>query len=321
MRDASPTSRSPARRAPSRAAALLVASLLAVAAPAAGQEAEPTAGREAVPLSRSDLTRMLAGSTYTPDEVVRMIRRSCLGFRPTGGDLRRFRELGATDDVVSALDGCSEDAPGERLRLGLPDSVTARAGDTAVVRGRVERGGRGVPGVPVVLEVAGGASPAAERLVAATSEAGGRIAFRIPVGRRPGRRVLRPRAAAVALADLPRVELVVRPGPVHRVDVRPEELILEPDGPTHLTVEIRLRDAYGNGLSGEGVVLDPEDPPAGPPLVGGVTDAAGRVRFSVARSRLRGAGRIGVRAGDTVVTWISVREAVPGGVARGPGGR
>lgn len=321
MRDASPTSRFPARRAPSRAAALLVASLLAVAVPAAGQEEAPTAGREAVPLSRDDLTRMLAGSTYTPDEVVRMIRRSCLGFRPTGDDLRRFRELGATDDVVSALDECSEDAPGERLRLGLPDSVTVRAGDTAVVRGRVERGGRGVPGVPVVLEVAGGSSPAAERLVAATSEAGGWIAFRIPAGRRPGRRVLRPRAAAVPLADLPRVQLVVRPGPVHRVDVRPEELLLAPDGPTHLTVEIRLRDAYGNGLPGQAVVLAPEDPAGGPPLVSGVTDAGGGVRFSLARSRLRGAGRIGVRTGDTVVTWISVREAAPGGGVRGPGGR
>lgn len=50
-----------------------------------------TAGQDVVPLTRSDLTRMLEGDTYTSGEVARMVRRVCVGFRLSDGDLRRIR--------------------------------------------------------------------------------------------------------------------------------------------------------------------------------------------------------------------------------------
>lgn len=175
-------------------------------------------GQDVVPFTRSDLARMLGGDTYTSGEVARMIRRACIGFRLSDDDLRRYRELGATGEVLDALVTCREegDVPGggAAVRLILPDSVTARPGDTAVVRGRVERSGRGVSGVPVVLETVVPRVSDDPRLTAATSGPEGEIVFRVPAGPSPGRFVLGHRAASVTVTGSPRVEMVVRPGPL-----------------------------------------------------------------------------------------------------------
>lgn len=191
---------------------LAAAGALASVAAASGR----AAGQEVVPLARSDLTRMLEGDTYTPEEVARMIRRACVGFRLSDDDLRHYRELGATGEVLDALVTCRGDGDvpgaGAAVRLVLPDSVTARPGDTAVIRGRVERRGRGVPGVPVVLETVVPRASDDPRLTAATSGPGGEIVFRVPAGPSPGRFVLGHRAASVTVAGSPRVEIVVRPG-------------------------------------------------------------------------------------------------------------
>lgn len=214
---------------PSTIAPLLLAAAGALVSVAA--TSGRTAGQDVVPLTRSDLTRMLAGDTYTSGEVARMVRRACVGFRLSDGDLRRFRDLGATGEVMDALVTCREDGDDDAAataRLVLPDSVTARAGDTAVVRGRVERRGRGVSGVPVVLETVAPRVSDDPRLTAATSGPGGEIVFRVPTGPSPGRFVLGHRAASVAVAGSPRVEIVVRPGPVREGEVRPS--VPEPDG-------------------------------------------------------------------------------------------
>lgn len=200
--------------------------LLAAAGALASVAATPgrSAGQDVVPLTRSDLSRMLGGDTYTSGEVARMVRRACVGFRLSDDDLRRFRELGATGEVVDALVTCREgdDVPGvgEAARLVFPDSVTARPGDTVVIRGRVERQGRGVPGVSVVLETVVPRVSDGPRLTAATSGPGGEIVFRVPAGPRTGRFVLGHRAASVAVAGSPRVELIVRSGPLEEGEVR-----------------------------------------------------------------------------------------------------
>lgn len=299
----------PALPTPLLAAAGVLA--LAAAAPA------PTAAQDAVPLARGDLVRMLEGGTYTLDEVARMIRRACLAFRLTGDDLRRFRELGATEEVVDALVACRERGPAAdgALRLVLPDSAAAPAGDTAVVRGRVERNGRGVPDVPVVLETVDPSSPGDRRLAAAISGPGGRIVFRVPTGPSSGRFVLGPRAASVAIADSPRVELVVRPGPPRGVDVRPGRLRLAPGRPGSVTVRVRVSDAHGNGVPGVGIALAPEAGARGPALARGVTGPRGEVRLSLPADGLRSVDRLGVWARDSLLAWIPVQTAAPDGEA------
>lgn len=278
-----------------------------------------TAGQDAVPLTRSDLIRILEGDTYTPDEAARMVRRACVDFRPSDDDLRRFRELGATGEVVDALVGCRQEedgdepadapAPEPAVDLLLPDSVTARVGDTVRVRGRVEREGKGAHGVPIMLESEGAGESGARRVAAATSGPDGTIVFPVPAGLTSGRITFFPRAQAASLAGDPRMEMIVRPGPLRWVDVRPEELLLPPDREASRAVRVRLRDAYGNGLPAVMVLLVSEAPPAGPALARGVTDSGGETRLSLPGGRLRGVERVGVWARDSLLTWIPVRTA------------
>lgn len=295
-----------------RTAAAAVAAVLACTFTA------PLAAQEPVPLSRGDLARMLEGGTYTPDEVAQMVRRACLEFRLTDDDLQRFRASGATEEVVEALLACRE-APGASenggnpapsdpsVRLVLPDSVTARAGDTARVWGRVERQGEGAEGVSIVLETGDAGGAGGRRITAATSGPDGTVVLRVPAGPRPGRLDLRARATATSLAGSPGLQLIVRPAPVRSVDVRPEELLLRPDREAPLDVWVRLRDDRGNGLSEITVLLAPEAPPEGSSLARGVTDPAGEVQLSLPGARLRGVERLGVWARDSVLAWIPVR--------------
>lgn len=293
--------------------------LLAVAGTFASVAA-PTgraAAQEPVPLTRSDLTRMLEGTTYTPDEVAGMVRRVCLGFRLSDDDLRRFRELGATGEVVDALVACREDenadgdgdapAPGPSVSLILPDSVTARVGDTVRVRGRVERGDGAAGGVPIMLESEGSGDSGTRRVATATSRPDGAIVFHLPAGLRSGRITFLPRAPAASLAGSPRMELIVRPGPLRWVDVEPEELLVGPNREAPRAVRVRLRDAHGNGLPAVLVLLAPEVPPGSSALARGVTDSDGETRLSLPGERLRGIERLGVWAQDSVMAWIPVR--------------
>lgn len=276
-----------------------------------------TAGQDVVPLTRSDLIRILEGDTYTPDEAARMVRRACVDFRPSDDDLRRFRELGATGEVVDALVGCRREedgdesaeapAPEPAVGLVLPDDVTARVGDTVRVRGRVEREGRGAHGVPIMLESEGAGESGARRVVAATSGPDGTIVFPVPAGLTSGRITFRPRAQAASLAGDPRMELIVRPGPLRWVDVRPEELLLSPDREAPRAVRVRLRDAHGNGLPAVMVLLVSEAPPAGPALARGLTGSGGEARLSVSGERLGGVERVGVWARDSLLIWVPVR--------------
>src|ERR671932_254561 len=73
--------------------------LLAIPAVALGQEASA--------LRKSDLIRLLTGTTYTKGEVAAIVHRSCLAFTPTARDRQSLRELGATDAVMREVDACA----------------------------------------------------------------------------------------------------------------------------------------------------------------------------------------------------------------------
>src|SRR5919201_2656906 len=64
-------------------------------------------GQEASPLRKSDLIRLLTGTTYTKGEVAAIVHRSCLAFTPTARDRQSLRELGATEAIMREIDACA----------------------------------------------------------------------------------------------------------------------------------------------------------------------------------------------------------------------
>jgi hypothetical protein len=189
-------------------------------------------------------------------------------------------------------EGVSELAPSSGQ---APDSASA-AGEPAMI----ERDETAAPGA---------GESGARRAVAATSGPDGTIVFPVPAGQTSGRITFLPRAQAGSLAGDPRMELIVRSGPLRWVDVRPEELLLSPDREASREVRVRLRDAYGNGLPAVMVLLVSGVPPAGSVLARGVTDSGGETRLPLMDERLRGVGRLGVWARDSLLTWVPVRTA------------
>ncbi|MEE8487596.1 MAG: hypothetical protein V3S56_05465, partial [Gemmatimonadota bacterium] len=110
-------------------------------------------------LRKSDIVRLLSGSTYTVAEVATIIRTNCLSFTPTERDYNDFRSLGADATVVSAIEGCvSVEGPAPMPRP-VPtidveleaDSIVVAAGGEASLTVVGQLGGRPAEGVRFVL--------------------------------------------------------------------------------------------------------------------------------------------------------------------------
>jgi len=65
------------------------------------------AAQQAHPLRKSDLIRLLSGSTFSQDEIAGMVRRTCLSFAPSGRDRADFTALGASVGVLREIDACA----------------------------------------------------------------------------------------------------------------------------------------------------------------------------------------------------------------------
>lgn len=153
----------------------------------AAQEAEEFS--EALPLTKSDLTRLVVGTTYAPDEVVRIVRRTCLSFVPTERDLQGLRRLGATQPVLDAVRECAERPP---LTARLTRSqVDATTGNVVRVEVEILRGEQPASGVPVVLAGSGTIPGGPGADARAVTDQDGRAVFRLPAGSQPNRYALR----------------------------------------------------------------------------------------------------------------------------------
>lgn len=64
------------------------------------------AAQQAHPLRKSDLIRLLSGSTFSQEEIAGMVRRTCLSFAPSGRDRADFTALGASAAVLREIDAC-----------------------------------------------------------------------------------------------------------------------------------------------------------------------------------------------------------------------
>ena len=98
------------------AGVVLVWSLAMVASPVGGQEAVEATG----PLLKADLVRMLATGDYTTDEVVQIVRMSCVSFRPTQRDRRDLLALPHGDPVLGEISRCRSRGQAAGFSGGIP---------------------------------------------------------------------------------------------------------------------------------------------------------------------------------------------------------
>ena len=284
--------------------------LLAVLAP-------PAAAQDA-PLRKSDIVRMLSGSTYSVAEVASIVRANCLSFAPTERDLSDFRALGANDAVLTAVRQCAEDAgqaaapqptptpapaPSPSYEVEpIPGQVTAPVDSVAVVTVLVRRGGQPYGGLEVVLqgsgEIAGGA--ATDR--AGTSGADGRATIRVPTGTRAARYSLAITASGVTLTGTTNFVLETMAGPP-TVLVSPGSPVTYEGGSLDLPVEVA--DAFGNAVSGAQVVV--AGMPDGSVISRGTTGEDGRTELRLSAEDLRDVNRLVLSSEDGTLGEIELR--------------
>ncbi|HEY6156110.1 MAG TPA: hypothetical protein VIV88_01595, partial [Gemmatimonadales bacterium] len=73
------------------------------------------------PLRKAELVRLLATKTRSRADVVALVRRNCVTFRPSERDRADLRAAGADDALLAAIDQCL------RARVAVRPSAPAPA--------------------------------------------------------------------------------------------------------------------------------------------------------------------------------------------------
>ena len=266
--------------------------------------------QEAEPLQKSDVIRLLTGTTYTRAEVAGIVRQSCLSFVPTERDRADFRALGADESVMAAIDGCAGPtvavpALGFSMNRRIFDVV---AGDTVRIPVGVNRGSAGESGVRLQLVGSGALTGGSD--ARAVTGANGQATFVVPVGSRVGTYNLT-LAGNVTIGGSRAVTIRVAPAPPATATGRPDPVALSAgDEPAQLRVAVE--DRYGNAVSGVLIEVRAESAD-GLALASGRTSESGALEFSVSESILGGANRLVFVSGGEVLGSSGV--ARPGGGA------
>lgn len=294
-------------RLASRVAAVCGLLLVLLAAPASGQDAR---------LRKSDIVRMLSGSTYSVAEVATIVRTNCLSFTPTDRDMTDFQELGASDAVLTAVRECASraaaggDGAGAERPLVLPTYqvepvstvVTAPVDSVALVTVLVRRGGQPAAGLPITLRGSGRIEGGATADQAATSGTDGRATVRVPTGTRVARYPLDIASARGVLTGTTSLMLETTPGPA-AVLTSPTSPLTYRGG--DLELPIRVLDPLGN------VVPDAEIAVAGMPegsvLNRGSTGADGRIEMTLSADDMRDVNRLVISSEGGTLAEIELR--------------
>jgi hypothetical protein len=255
-------------------------------------------GQEAEPLQKSDVIRLLTGTTYSKAEVAGIVRQSCLSFAPTERDRNDFRALGADDAVMAAIDRCARPAAAAPV-LGISMSrqiFSVSAGDTLQVPLTVNRGQAGESGVQLQLVGSGALTDGSD--ARAVTDANGRATFVFPVGTRTGSFNLTVEGTA-AIGGSRAVTVRVGPTvPAQAMGV-PDPVVLSlDDSPVSLSVEVR--DRFGNAV-GDVPVEVRAGSASGPSLASGRTSATGALVVSIVESLLGGANQLVFVSGGKVL--------------------
>ena len=298
------------------------------------------AAQSAAPLSKSDLVRYLSSTTYSKSELAGIIRRSCLAFTPTARDRDDLRALGATGEVMTAIDACAKGgnrsssperaaattsttrqtrstprttgpAPYIPMRLTLPQTtLTAVAGDVVSIDAQVRRGDTPASGVRLMLhgveQIPGGARQA----VVASTDATGHAVFSLPSGTTAGTYRLTIESAndAEVQGDATVVLVTTAASPTS-ADVSPSVIQLDAKTPARQEVSATVHDPFGNAAAFQRVELRPAHEITGIAALSATTDSSGVVRFQLPTAPLHDDDTLVVAVGDRALARIPVSAA------------
>jgi hypothetical protein len=302
-------------------AVLLGALVLAPGAVRGQAKAGPGVGGVGGPLDKAQLVRLLAERKVSRAAIARMVRRSCLSFRPTARDSVDFQLAGADRVVFAALAACARRRPtpaagaagaaGGAVRAGgtggaagagalrvlAAPGVTAEAGTVATITVRLLRGSAPQPGMVLVLVGSARIPGGLVRDARAITDARGAATFRVPVGTVAGTyplAVTRPGGES----PLPggKLEVVTEAGRALHATVVPTVVELRHGPHQRIPLTLFVMDVYGNPVPGEALELRPVTAELTGPLAVPATDAQGRVAFSLQSAVVRREGEVGVFA-------------------------
>jgi len=280
--------------------ALVFLTLLVFAQVASGQEAEP--------LQKSDIIRLLTGTTYSKAEVAGIIRQSCLSFSPTQRDRADFQALGADATVLSAIDSCRGERRGATPALQLTMArrlFTVTAGDTIRVPVTVHRGDVGESGLRLRLLGSGAIRGGMGQDAVVFTDASGRATFVLPAGTVATYYDLTVDGDAT-LGGSRAVTVRVDPAaPAQAVGVPDPVALGSEDEVTPLRVVVR--DQFGNPIPAVSLEVR-VDSEYGPVISSGRTSSSGEFETEVSASLVGGANRLAFLSGRAVLGY--------GGIAR-----
>ena len=307
----------------------LVLCLLALALPSrlTGQGSEP--------LRKTDLIRLLSTALISRGEIAGLIRRNCLAFRPTERDWADLRDLGADADVMSSVGGCTARTstprggaaprgPAPELlpvsaaleAVPLASRVTAAAGSDVVIRVQARRGETPEPGVRLALRGGSGIPGAPARNPEAVTTDSGLAVFHVAAGPRVQTYRLEVLTGGGAvLPGRPTIALAVVAAAPAGADIQPQRLDLGREEGA-VTVQVDVRDAFGNPVPDEPVELQPQSAQMGLPPDTRSTDSLGRTAFTIQASAVRHPGRIAVRVRGQALGLVEAFLAGPVSSAR-----
>ena len=245
------------------------------------------------PIRKSDLVRMLSGSSVTRDDLVAMIRRGCTTFTPSARDRNDLKAVGADEGLLAEIDACRRAREAPRVTLAAAE-VAGPAGGSATIRATVRRGNAPAAGFGLAVNLG-------DRVVRATTDAAGQAALVVPLTGLGTRELTITPVAGGSLAGETRVRVVTRPAGALRAAARPRHVQLGAGG--RASVAVAVRDSLGNAVPGQTVQLAARGDVGGQSAV---TDARGEVTFPINAATLRRDARLEVRLGGRVMDTVTV---------------
>ena len=203
--------------------------------------------QDAEPLQKSDIIRLLSGSTYSQDEIAGIIRQSCLTFTPTARDQSDFRGLGASQSVRQAISDCGQRGQETTVALSTRE-LTVAVGGQADLTATATRSGAPAAGVGLIVRGSSTIRGTTGRDLTAQTGSDGRVLFRIPAGTAVGTYILVVEATAGATRGARSVTLLVTAGTGATAALSPSRLAAESDVLSR-TLEVRVSDSFGNPVS------------------------------------------------------------------------
>lgn len=260
-------------------------------------------------LRKSDVVRLLSGSTYTVGEVATIISTNCVSFSPTERDYNDFRSLGADDAVVSAIQQCVAGAapgvapqPVPTIAVELEEnSIVVPAGTEASITIIARLGGRPAGGIGFRLRanaaVVGGVSQ-----WTAVSGPDGQATFRVPAGTRAGRHSLTVSAAGARLTGALSVTMLTTAAEPSGLFAPTDPLSIDSEA---LDIGIGVEDAYGNPVADLAITIVRESD--GETVGQGTTGSNGILDTSVPSTLVAGERALNVRSGVSSVGTITLQ--------------